>query len=100
MGSVVNRMGYTASYDARLSSLLMLLNNVKPCAKCEFCDNMKRIKAEPFMTAYLASPLCKVERRIIVHWAQGDNQDRSGTFVRNVLKLPYDTCGAHAGPIM
>ena len=41
-----------------------------------------------------------LEVQPIVHRAQGDNQDRSGNFVKNTLKLPYDTCGAYASPIM
>ena len=77
----------------------MLLNNVKPC-RCELCEVLKVIKAMPAMSTFLTGALCKIERRIIVNHAQGDNQDRSGTFVRGKLKLPYDTCGAHAGPIM
>ena len=32
--------------------------------------------------------------------AQGNNQDKSGNFVENTLKLSYKVCAAHAGPIM
>ena len=103
VGSTENRRGYAAAYKARVSSLLMLLNNVKPCRpdkSCELCEVLKKIKAMPAMTTFLSGALCKIERRLIVNHASGDNQDKSGQFVRDELKLPYDTCGAHAGPIM
>ena len=30
---------------------------------------------------------------------RGENHDRSGNFMKNTLKLPYNTCFVHAGPI-
>ena len=44
--------------------------------------------------------MCKFGKDILVHRAKGDNQDKSGNFVRDSLKLKYETCAAHASPIM
>ena len=76
-----NMIGYGTSYLSGARSLLVLLNNVKPCGKCEFCDHVQKMKVESFLKAFLNTEICKLSREIIVHRAQGDNQDNSGNFV-------------------
>ena len=93
-------MGNEGTHLSASRSLHLFLNNVRPCDKCEFRDHIKQMKAEPFLTAFLATEMCKLNSEIVVHRAQGDNQDKSGNFVRNTLKLAYETCAAHEGPIM
>ena len=67
---------------------------------CELCDNLMQIKGEAYVKAFLNTEMCRLGKDILVHRAKGDNQDRSGNFVRHSLKLEYETCAAHAGPIM
>ena len=64
-GSLVNTISYGTSYMTGARSLLVLLNNVKPSGKCEFCDHVQKMKAEPFHEAFLNTEMCKLSREII-----------------------------------
>ena len=87
-------------FSAGKSAIRMLLKNGFPCNKpCEFCDQLKAIKAQPKMTEFLKSDTCKVFKDIVVDKAQGNNSVKSCNFVNQTLKSTYDTCFAHAGPI-
>ena len=93
-------IGYGTSHEAGAKTLNMFLNNVTYCGCCELCDNLKQIKDQPYTRAFLNTEIRKVGKEIIVHRAKGDNHNKSGNFVRDTLKLNYETCAAHAGPIM
>ena len=99
IGSVEDESGYTAAFNAGKSAVIMALNNVRDCKSCEFCDHIREIKAEPKMIDFIKSADCKTMQRIPIDKAKGDNQDKSGNFVKNVLRLSYESCAAHAGPI-
>ena len=95
LDSKENETAYT--FIAAQRALLMFMNNLRLCNEpdCEVCPDIRIIKAEPKMIQYLASKQCRVDGRIVVDKANGDNQDMTANFARRELRLSYEQCCAH-----
>ena len=97
LASNENEAAYTETFVAAQRALLMFMNNLRLCNEpgCEVCPDIRVIKAEPKMIQYLASRQCRLEGRIVVDKANGDNQDMGANFARRELRISYEQCCAH-----
>ena len=102
-GSSESQWGYRDSLNGGISASQALLRYVRDCGneKCDFCGDMRLLKAEPAVKAYMQSAQFTTDpakRGVPMDYVNADNNPSVGAAMEDI-KVPVNICTAHSGAI-